>query len=183
MLDGTMQDFPLTLDQFLRHAAKWHPDAQLVTACDGGEPTRITYAGLMDRSLAVTGILADHGMRRGDRVATLAWNSQAHVEVWYAIMGAGAVCHTLNPRLTAPQLASMLDQSQARILVVSADLLPLAQQITALASGIAQVLVIDGDAPADWPLAIALEPLIDGASRDTAWGGFAETAPLSLIHI
>lgn len=180
MLDGTMQDFPLTLDQFLRHAAKWHPDAQLVTARDGGEPSRISYADLMDRSLAVTGILTGYGMRQGDRVATLAWNSQAHVEVWYAIMGAGAVCHTLNPRLTAPQLAAMLDQSQARILVVSADLLPLAQHITALAAGVTHVLVIDGEAPADWDLATALEPLIDGASRDAAWGGFAETAPSGL---
>lgn len=180
MLDGTMQDFPLTLDQFLRHAAKWHPDAQLVTACDGGEPTRITYAGLMDRSLAVTGILADHGMQRGDRVATLAWNSQAHVEIWYAIMGAGAICHTLNPRLTAPQLASMLDQSQAPILVVSADLVPLARQVAAQAPGIARVLVIDGEAPADWPLATTLEPMIAGAPRDAAWGGFAETAPSGL---
>ncbi len=180
MLDGTMQDFPLTLDQFLRHAAKWHPDAMLVTAREGGKPTRISYADLMDRSLAVTGILAIYGMRRGDRVATLAWNSQAHVEVWYAIMGAGAVCHTLNPRLTAPQLAAMLNQSQARILVVSADLVPLARQVAAQAPGIIQVLVIDGAAPHDWPLATALEPQIGTAARDAAWGGFAETAPSGL---
>jgi fatty-acyl-CoA synthase len=180
MLDGTMQDFPLTLDQFLRHAAKWHSEGQLVTARDGEEPSRISYADLMDRSLAVTSILAGYGMRHGDRVATLAWNSQAHVEVWYAIMGAGAVCHTLNPRLTAAQLAAMLDQSQARILVVSADLLPLARQVGALAPGVTRVLVIDGDAPADWSLATALEPLVDDAARDATWGGFAETAPSGL---
>jgi CubicO group peptidase (beta-lactamase class C family) len=52
------------------------------------------------------------GVAAGDRVATLAWNTQAHVEVWYAIMGMGAVCHTLNPRLTAEHLASMIVQSR-----------------------------------------------------------------------
>lgn len=180
MLDGTMQEFPLTLDQFLRHAAKWHPDAQLVTAREGMEPSRIGYASLMERSLAVTSILAGYGMRAGDRVATLAWNSQGHVEVWYAIMGAGAVCHTLNPRLTAEQLASMLAQSQARILVVSADLTPLARQVAARAPGLSTVLVIDGTAPADWPLATDLEPMIVAAPRDARWGDFAETAPSGL---
>ncbi|MFV3127075.1 AMP-binding protein [Niveispirillum sp. KHB5.9] len=175
-----MQDFPLTLDQFLRHAAKWHAHAELVTAHEGGEPDRIGYAALMDRSLAVSAILSDLGVRQGERVATLAWNSQGHVEAWYAIMGMGAVCHTLNPRLTAEQLAAMLDQSQARILVVSADLVPLARQVAALSPGIARVLVIDGPAPGDWHLATALEGLIAGASRDVPWGGFAETAPSGL---
>ena len=59
-------------------------------------------------------MLRDFGVVLGTRVATLAWNSQAHVEAWYAIMGMGAVCHTLNPRLTAKQLAWMLGQSDAR---------------------------------------------------------------------
>lgn len=64
------------------------------------------------------------GVGPGRRVATLAWNTQAHVEVWYGVMGLGAVCHTLNPRLTEAQLADMVAQSEAFILVVSADLEP-----------------------------------------------------------
>ncbi|WP_164133797.1 AMP-binding protein, partial [Stenotrophomonas maltophilia] len=74
-----------------------------------------------------------------------AWNSQAHVESWYAIMGMGAVCHTLNPRLTPPQLAWMLAQSGARILIVSADLMPLALKVLDDAPGVARVFVIDGE--------------------------------------
>lgn len=183
MIDGSMQDYPLTLDKFLLHAAKWHPRAQVVSA--GGQGIdRIGYAELADRARGVSGVLAELGIRTGERVATLAWNSCAHVEAWYAIMGMGAVCHTLNPRLTAAQLASMAVQSEARVLIASADLLALALQMAAQASGIARILVIDGgiagELPAGAPPVSLLEPLIADAARDIAWGEFPETAPSGL---
>jgi non-ribosomal peptide synthetase component F len=115
IVDGEMQAFALTLDKFLDHAAKWRPDGQVVTAREGGRIDRVGYADLRDRSLRVSSVLAGLGVRKGDRVATLAWNTQDHVEVWFAIMGMGAVCHTLNPRLTAEQLAAMVVQSEARV--------------------------------------------------------------------
>src|SRR6185503_13260827 len=93
-------------------------------------------------------VLRDFGIGVGGRLATLAWNTQAHVETWYAVMGMGAVCHTLNPRLMAAQSADMLMQSQAHILVVSADLASLAHDILERAPSIAHVLVIDGPAEA-----------------------------------
>src|SRR5665213_185651 len=148
----TMQDFPLTLDKFLGHAAKWHPRAEVVTAREGGTVDRVNYAELMQRSLRVSAVLADLGVAFGDRVATLAWNTQAHVEAWYAVMGMGAVCHTLNPRLTAAQLGAMLAASGCRVLFASADLMPLARQI--LAEGVTQVrnvLIIDGAADSPSP--------------------------------
>jgi acyl-CoA synthetase (AMP-forming)/AMP-acid ligase II len=182
MIDGDVQSFALTLDKFLDHAAKWTPDAQVVTAGDGGRIDRIGYRALRDRSLRISAVLGGFGTRKGDRVATLAWNTQAHVEVWYAIMGMGAVCHTLNPRLTAPQLASMIAQSEARILVVSADLQPLARQIMERTPGVRRLLVIDGPADgADGPDRIcALEPLVADADGDVRWGDFEETAPSGL---
>ncbi len=126
MTDGAMQDFPLTLDRFLLHAAKWHPRAEVVTAQEAGAFDRIGYAELKDRSLRVSGALAELGVTFGSRIATLAWNTRAHVEAWYGIIGLGAVCHTLNPRLTAAQLGSMAAQGECRVLVASADLAPLA---------------------------------------------------------
>lgn len=183
MIDGSMQDYPLTLDKFLLHAAKWHPRAQVVTA-QAGRVDRIGYAGLADRARGISGVLAELGVRPGDRVATLAWNSQAHVEAWYAIMGMGAVCHTLNPRLTAAQLAAMAVQSEAGLLIASADLLALALQIAERAGGIARILVIDGELPRELPAGTPpvalLEPLIAGASRAVRWGEFPETAPSGL---
>ncbi|TMJ14851.1 MAG: long-chain fatty acid--CoA ligase [Alphaproteobacteria bacterium] len=183
MIDGSMQDFRLTLDKFLHHAAKWHPHAEVVTAREGGGVARIGYADLKARALAVSSILASFGVGFGQRVATLAWNSQAHVEAWYAIMGMGAVCHTLNPRLTAAHLAAMIVQSEARLIVASADLLPLALEIAERAGGIERILVIDGpvgERPEAGPAIMALEPLIASAPCDVAWGGFDETAPSGL---
>jgi fatty-acyl-CoA synthase len=183
MIHGMMQDYPLTLDKFLTHAARWHGDAEVVTARDDGRIDRIGYAKLRTRSLAISSLLLDFGICHGDRVATLAWNSQAHVELWYAAMGIGAVCHTLNPRLTGPQLASMAVQSGAKLLIVSADLLPLARLIVDRAPAIMRVLAIDGPA-SEWPAAApplgALEPLLADAPGGARWGDFDERAPAGL---
>ena len=177
-MHGLMQDYALTLDKVLDHAARWHPRAVVATAGEDGI-ARTSYADLRERAARVSAVLAGLGVGTGDRVATLAWNSAAHVEAWYGTMGMGAVCHTLNPRLTADQLAAMLRQSAARVLVVSADLAPLARQIAALPTVVADVLVIDGPA---WDAAgvRALEPLLATAGTPPAWGDFPETAPCGL---
>ena len=185
MIDGDVQPFALTLNKFLEHAAKWHPDAQVVTAGEGGQIERIGYAALMARSLKVSALLESFDIGLGDRVATLAWNSQAHVEVWYAVMGIGAVCHTLNPRLTAPQLAAMATQSEARILVCSADLAPLGRQIVERVPTIERLLLIDAakDVASEYfggAVVCGLEPLIGETQGEAAWGAFAETAPSGL---
>jgi fatty-acyl-CoA synthase len=180
MIDGEMQAFALTLDKFLDHAARWRPHTEVVTAGEGGGTDRIGYARLRQRGLRVSGVLARLGVRPGDRVATLAWNTRAHVEAWYAIMGMGAVCHTLNPRLTEAQLAAMVGQSQARILIASADLAPLARRVAARTPTLERVLTIDPAAGAEDSSGDALEPMIAGAAEDGVWGGFDETAPCGL---
>ena len=185
MTDGAMQDFSLTLERFLVHAAKWHPRAEVVTAHDSGVLDRIGYAGLKDRSLRVSCVLAECGVVFGERVATLAWNTRAHVEVWYGILGLGAVCHTLNPRLTAAQLGAMAAQGECRILVASADLAPLALAIARSAERIERVLIIDGavDAEAqgrERPAFVALDPAMQSAGGAPSWGGFDERSPSGL---
>lgn len=185
MIDGSMQEFALTLDRFLDHAAKWHPRAQVVTGRDGGRTDRVSYADLKARSLRISAMLQSFGIRFGDRVATLAWNTQAHVETWYAIMGMGAVCHTLNPRLTSTQLASMVMQSGCRLIVASADLAPLARQIVERVPAITRVLIVDGSVDAwpgdcDRPVVAALEEAMGEAGAVAAWGGFDERAPSGL---
>jgi acyl-CoA synthetase (AMP-forming)/AMP-acid ligase II len=173
VIDGSMQSFPLTLDRILDHAAKWHPDTEVATAQEGAV-ARIGYAALRDRARCLSGALAAIGVAPGDKVATLAWNTQAHMECWYAVMGMGAVCHTLNPRLTAVQLAWMLGQSGATLLIASADLMPLARAVAAEREGL-RLLVIDGEAAE----AEALEPLI-AAAAPGEWGGFDENASSAL---
>ncbi|MEQ9316571.1 MAG: AMP-binding protein [Henriciella sp.] len=184
--DGAMQDYTLTLDRMIDHAAKWHPDKSVVTRRFDGSLARIGYADLRTRALKISAVLRTLGMKPGDRVATLAWNSQAHMECWYGIMGLGAVCHTLNPRLTAEQLAWMIGQSNARILIVSGDLQPLAAEIAAEAGTLDHILIIDPVGPdccADGvlPQGRGLEALLSKASPEgVVWGDFPETTPCGL---
>jgi 3-(methylthio)propionyl---CoA ligase len=185
MIDGSMQEFALTLEKFLDHAAKWHPRTQVVTGRGGDTVDRVSYAELKSRSLRISAMLRDFGIARGDRVATLAWNTQAHLECWYAIMGIGATCHTLNPRLTVPQIASMLAQSGCRLIIASADLAPFARQIVECAPSVSRVLIIDGSADA-WKdsragvSATTLEDAMAAAGSRVEWGGFDERSPSSL---
>lgn len=180
MNDGAMQPYALTLDKFLDHAAKWHADVEVVTARGDDASTRVGYAALRERALRVSGVLAGLGVRAGSRVATLAWNSQAHVEAWFAIMGMGAVCHTVNPRLTPEQTAAMLRQSDAQVLIVSADLLPLALEIAGI-TPLRHVLTIDGEVTASHEGgAVPLETMLADARTDASWGGFDENTASGL---
>ena len=185
MNDGSMQDWPLTLNRILDHAAKWHPRAEVVTAGEAGDLIRTDYSRLKTRAMRISLLLQQHGVEFGHRVATLAWNTKDHVEAWYAIMGMGATCHTLNPRLTAEQLVSMLDQSGARILIVSSDLQSLAFQIAEAAQSVERILVIDGDAAERGSARVtvstldaALNEIADGAG--VQWGDFDERSASGL---
>ena len=183
MIDGSMQSFSLTLDKILDHAAKWHPFTEVVTGGKDGVTARVCYAALAGRARRVSSFLAGVGVSIGDRVATLAWNSQAHLEVWYGIAGMGAVCHTLNPRLTASQLSWMVEQSGARILIASADLLDLAYSIASRVRNLKHLLVIDGVAEEENMHAAQVRivaPLLDKMNEEFKWGRFDENAPSGL---
>lgn len=185
MIPGTMQPYALTLDKFIDHAAKWHANAQVVTASETGPSARVGYSDLRTNAKRVSAVLAQRGVAKGDCVATLAWNTQAHMECWYGIMGMGAICHTLNPRLLPAQLASMLNESGARILVLSAGLHGIAREVLAEAVCVSEILLIDGN---DEASAIAnggqhVELLADAferASEEIEWGRFDENSPCGL---
>ena len=183
MIDGAMQDYELTLDKILTHAAKWHPHAEIVSALDDGSTVRASYAELYGRARRMSAYLASLGVAKGDRVATLAWNSRGHIEGWYCIMAMGAVCHTLNPRLTATQLASMVQQSGAKIVFASVDLAGLAQAVAKEAPGLRRIILIDCPSlPAQLPGGPAEISLanLNGVSAAAAWGDFDERTPCGL---
>ena len=185
MIDGSMQDYALTLDKFLSHAAKWHPRGEVVSAAADGTVERLRYDALYDRARAVSAVLHRLGIGQGDRVATLAWNSQGHFESWYGIIGMGAVCHTLNPRLTARNLGSMLAQSEARVLLASPDLLPLARAASMDGGAIEHILLLDDggaaiEAGEDAFNIGSLQAAMAGESPDFEWGRFDERSPSGL---
>ena len=106
---GLMQNWPLTVDKILDHAKNWHPDREIVSRTVEGPIARTTWGEVHGRAKRISNALKGMGVRPGDRVATLAWNTARHIEAWYGIMGIGAVCHTLNPRLFAEQLCYIIN--------------------------------------------------------------------------
>lgn len=177
-----MQSYALTVDKFLDHAAKWWGSREVVTA-DAG---RIGYAELRTRSNLLSGAFKALGLRFGDRVGTLAWNTQHHIEIYYGTMGAGFVCHTLNPRLTAPHLAMMVNQAQDRVLMVGAGLVDMARELVHQCPSVETVVFLDGDEP-DWRMSgdrrtFAFETLLAKYGAKSDWGDFDEEAAAGLCY-
>ena len=174
---GVMQEYALTVDRFLDHGAKWHGRAKVITAGPQGD-TVVGYSALRERANRLSGALLDLGLKSGDRIATLAWNTQGHVEVWYAAMGAGMVCHTLNPRLTVAHLTTMILAAQDRILVVGAGLADMARALVEACPCIERLILLDGDQAevvGNLPTT-DLETLLADAGRPAVWGEVDERA-------
>ncbi len=126
---GLMQDWPMRVHRFLDHAALYHTGARIVSRTVEGEVHRTDYAQIRTRALKLTGALTRRGVKPGDRIATLAWNTHRHIEAWYGIAGAGAIYHTLNPRLFPNQLAWITNHGGARMLMFDICFMPILEQI------------------------------------------------------
>src|SRR5580698_6277608 len=113
---GLMQDWPLLVHKILDHAALYHGDREIVTRSVEGPIRRTNYRTVHGRARRVAKALDKAGVKFGDRVATLAWNTDRHIESWYGITGIGAVYHTLNPRLFPDQIAYIVNHAEDRVL-------------------------------------------------------------------
>jgi fatty-acyl-CoA synthase len=181
-----MQAYRLTVDKFLDHAARWFGAREIVEADAGRVVARTTYAELRDQSNRLSGALAALGLRPGDRVGTLAWNTRHHLELYYAVMGSGMVCHTLNPRLTVEHLAPIVDEAEDRVLAVASSLLPLAHALLPLCPTIRHVVVLDAPSFAatardDVPVR-HIDELRAELGAPVVWGTFDEETPAGLCY-
>ena len=182
---GLMQEWPLTVVKILDHAASWHGQREVVTRSLDGPIVRAGYGEIRDRAKRLSSALVALGIRPGDRVATLAWNSGRHLEAWYAIMGIGAVCHTLNPRLFADQLCYIINHAEDRIIFTDATFLPTLIEHRARMPKVERFIVLtDEDRMGDVALAGSLssESLIASHPADCPWGGFPEETACGLCY-
>ena len=178
-----MQNWPLTADRFLDHAKAWHGDQEVVTRSVEGPITRTTYAEIHARAKRVSNALRGLGVKPGDRIATLGWNTARHIELWYGIMGMGAICHTLNPRLFAEQLVYIINHAGDRIIFADISLLPVLAAIRSQIPVVEHVVAMTDKAhlPAG-ERALAYESLVERASAEFTWGGFDENTAAGLCY-
>jgi fatty-acyl-CoA synthase len=183
---GLMQDWPLRLHRIIDHAARHHPGREVVSRSVEGPTHRTTYAEVRARSLRLAQRLAREGVRPGDRVATMAWNTWRHLEAWFGIAGAGAVCHTVNPRLFPDQITWILDHAGSRLMLADLPFVPLLEELAPRLPAVGRyVLLTDaGHMPASTALrgAVAYEDWIAEADGDFAWAEVDENAAYGLCY-
>ena len=184
-MQGLMQDWPLTVDRIIDHAKNWHGHREVVTRSVEGPVVRTTYADIHSQAKRVSNALKAWGIKPGDRVATLAWNTGRHMEAWYGIMGIGAVCHTLNPRLFPEQLVYIINHAEDRIIFVDLTFVPLLEAILGHCPSVERVVVMTDEwsMPATkLPRAECYEQVLAEQSDECVWGDFDEQTACGLCY-
>jgi fatty-acyl-CoA synthase len=183
---GRMMDWPLLISSMIEHAAANHADAEIVSRTVEGPIHRTTWREVAGRAKRLAKALMMLEVELGDRVATLAWNGYRHVELYYAISGIGAVCHTVNPRLFADQLLYILNHAADRVLFVDLTFVPLIEKLAPQLRSLEHVVVMTDRAhmPSASPLTnlLCYEELIAAEDADLEWPVFDEWTASSLCY-
>ena len=125
---GLMQDWPLLCHRIIDHAATIMASARSSPARSKGRSQTTNYAEIRARALKVAQRLEKDGIKLGDRVATLAWNTWRHLEAWYGILGIGAIYHTVNPRLFPEQIGWIINHAEDRVMITDLTFVPLLEK-------------------------------------------------------
>jgi acyl-CoA synthetase (AMP-forming)/AMP-acid ligase II len=185
-MQGLMQDWPLLVHTILDHASRWHGEREIVTRTVEGPIHRYTYRDLDQRARRLaSGIRSGLGLAEGQVAATMAWNTHRHLEIWYGLMGLGAVVHTLNPRLFADQLDYIINHAEDRLVFLDLTFVPIFEKLLPrLASVEGFVIMTDRDhMPATrLPNAICYEELLKQGSADFAWPALDENAACGMCY-
>ncbi len=182
---GLMQDWPLLVHKIIDHAALYHGGREVVSRSVEGPIVRTDYRAIAARARKVAHALDRLGIRLGDRVATLAWNTARHIEAWYGIAGIGAIYHTLNPRLFPDQLVYIANHAGDKVLFFDATFAGLVEALAPRLPGI-ELFVCLTDAAhlpkANIPNLVAYEEFIAGADDHFAWKEFDEHTACGLCY-
>lgn len=183
-MQGLMQDRPLLISSLLEHARRFHSDTEIVSRTVEGPTVRTTYAGLAERAAKIAEALIEKGVKPGDRVATLAWNTHRHLELYFAVSGIGAVLHTVNPRLFLEQIEYILNHAESSVLLFDisfADMvaglqpkLPLVRDFIAMTDA--------AHMPAHVANCLCYETLIEAQDGELEWPDFDERTASSLCY-
>ena len=180
---STMQRTQLTTGVIFAHGRKVFADSEVATF-DGEAYRRATFAAVAERAERLAGALRGIGVNPGDRVATLCWNRQEHLEAYFAVPGMGAVLHTLNLRLFPEQLAWIINHAEDRVLIVDASLASLLSPVFHELGTVEHVVVI-GDAPEvglGLGASIPYEELLASAPPEFDWPKVDEDDAASMCY-
>jgi fatty-acyl-CoA synthase len=182
---GLMQDWPLLCHRVIDHAATFHAERRVISRSIEGPIHTETYAALRHRALRLAQRLERDGIKQGDRVATLAWNTARHLEAWYGILGVGAIYHTVNPRLFPNQILYIINHAEDRVLLADLTFVPLLEQLADKLPSVERYVILT-DA-ATMPVtslknAVPYEQWIAEVDGDFAWKTFDENTAAGMCY-
>ena len=184
----TMQRTPLLMSRILGRGAYLSPDEEVVSLTPNGKH-RQTHAETLKRSRQLAAALTAAGVKQGDRVASMMWNHNRHLEMYLAVPSMGAVLHTLNLRLSPHDLEYIVNHASDMVIVVDEDLLPLVEGLAPKLDCVKQWIISSeagGTEPADYnttlPGAVDYEAFIAEHSDDFEWPEIDENAPMGLCY-
>ena len=180
-MKSTMQDVPLTITALLRHGADVFPDSEVITF-EGEHARHTRFAAVAERVQRLAGALRSLGVEPGDRVGTLCWNHQEHIEAYFAIPCMGAVLHTLNLRLPPHQLAQIINHAQDRVIIVDDSLAPLLAAIIGHCPSVEKVIVVGTGSVDGLGDALAYESLLAAAPATFEWPDIDERSAASMCY-
>jgi acyl-CoA synthetase (AMP-forming)/AMP-acid ligase II len=182
---GQMQEWPLLIHKIIDFASSQHGDREVVSRLVEGPIHRIGYRDLRTRSLKLAQRLARDGIKLGDRVATLAWNTHRHLEAWYGITGLGAIYHTVNPRLFPEQIAWIVNHAEDRMILADLTFLPILEALQDKLPTVERYVVLTDAAHMPQTKlrnVVAYEDWLAEADGDFRWREFEERTAAGLCY-
>ncbi|MEY2685571.1 MAG: hypothetical protein RJA09_2716 [Pseudomonadota bacterium] len=176
-LTGLMQPTQLLISGLVRHAATYHGAVEVVSQLHGGEQRRSNWRTVEARARQLASALEGSGVQQADRVVTLAWNTDRHLELYYAVAGMGAVVHTVNPRLFPEQIAYIVNHAAGETLCFDLDFADLVVQLAPQLPHVRRYVVLchAHQLPAlDLPGLCAYEDLLASGDAAYAWPDLEE---------
>jgi 3-(methylthio)propionyl---CoA ligase len=178
---GVMSERPLLISAILVHAATYHRDTEIVSRTVEGAIHRYTYAEAERRSKRLARALLRLGIKPGDRVGTLAWNTFRHFELYYGISGIGAICHTINPRLFDDQIVYIVNHAADRLLFIDTTFIPLVERLAPQFPQDCRIVLLS-DAETSLSVLALYDDLIAGESEEFDWPEFDERTASALCY-
>lgn len=176
---GGMQDQPLVVSSLIDHAAREHGTREIVTRWADGRIERSNWATIHRDARKCAQALQRLGMRKGDRVATLAMNHGHHLSCWYGAAGVGAVLHTVNPRLFDDQLVYIINHAADRVLLFDRAFLPIIERLRAQLPTIEHFILFDAAGEGDYA---GYRDLLDAEDGRFNWVELGERDPCGLCY-
>jgi len=183
-MQSTMQDFPLTITMLLRHGRSVYGDSEVVT-WEGETARRASFREVAERAEKLAAALKRLGIEPGDRVGTFSWNTQEHLEAYFAIPCMGAVMHTLNLRLFTDQLTYVVNHAEDKVIIVDDSLVPLLARVAPDLKTVEKYIVVgsaDCDTSALNGEILRYEDLLSAEQPGFAWPDLDEKSAAAMCY-